>query len=460
MPYHGINYTSIPPLERIAVELASVSNCGMITPIMWPSYRSTSHGIRHLLAGIAFLLLSASCTQTPATLARVEEAARLSPPTQRPTITKGPTLQVSPTTMAPPPTTTLTRTPRPTETATAIAPLIIRIGPDDFPFYVNPLTGLVPSNPLNLDRRPIAVKIPNAPHSVHDRQFGLSLADHIFEYHLEWGLTRFVGIFYGNDAVKIGPIRSGRIFDAQIMDMYNAILVFNGADQRVIDYFKEIEQDFDLFVVERQCPPTCRDENFSPPNNLYSNTTLIHDYIRGHGTDDSRPDLASNYFYSLGAPSWNGIQRIYIYYSYASYAYWAFDSQQNRYIRYQGSVDLIGEQEEVFEILYDRLTEEPITVDNVVVLFASHKFFHHSSDTEVFSIDLTGRGEAYIFRNGKAYEAIWERRETYKPLSLLNPDGTPFPLKPGVTFFQIVHTTSTITKEDHDWTFTFVRPDE
>ncbi len=429
---------------------------------MWPPCCSSTQGVLRLLTGLVFPVLIAACGPV-STFPSLADEARQHPPSpslQSPTSTDLPPQNTPSPVATLLPTTTLTPTPRPTETATATIPAIIRVGPDDFPLYVNPLTGLVPINPLALERRPIAVKIPNAPHSVHDRQFGLSLADHIYEYHLEWGLTRFVGIFYGNDAAKVGPIRSGRIFDAQIMDMYNAILVFNGADQRVIDYFKEIEQDFDLFVVERQCPPTCRDDNYSPPNNLYSSTTQIHDYIRSHGTDDSRPDLASNFFYSLGAPSWNGIRRIYIHYSYASYAYWEYESQQNRYVRYQGRVDLIGEQEEVYSILYDQLTEQPLTVDNVVVLFAPHQFFHHSSDTEVFSIDLTGRGAAYIFRNGKAYEAIWERRDTYKPLSLLKPDGTPFPLKPGVTFFQIVHTTSTITKEDHIWTFTFVRPDE
>ena len=66
------------------------------------------------------------------------------------------------------PTPKATRTPRPTATQTATLPVIIKVGPNDFPDYVNPLTGLVPINPLSLERRPIAVKIPNYPHAMPD----------------------------------------------------------------------------------------------------------------------------------------------------------------------------------------------------------------------------------------------------------------------------------------------------
>ena len=60
-----------------------------------------------------------------------------------------------------------------------------------------------------LDRKPVIIKISNYPHGVRP-QWGLSLADHAFEYYLEDGLTRFAGVFYGNDASQAGPIRSGR----------------------------------------------------------------------------------------------------------------------------------------------------------------------------------------------------------------------------------------------------------
>jgi hypothetical protein len=338
-------------------------------------------------------------------------------------------------------------------------PAIIRLGYDSIPSYVNPLTGLVSINPLALERRPVAVKIPNYPHIVRP-QFGISLADHVYEYHLEWGLTRFIAIFYGNDPIKVGPIRSGRIFDRHIMDMYNAILVFNGADKRILEYFDQEEVDEDLFVVERECPPLCRDDKFPPTHNLFGNIPQIHEYINGHETANGRYDLATNDFYSLGGHGKDKVTRIYIYYSYANYAYWDYDRTSQQYYRFQGNVDLVNKQEEVYELMTDRLNDKPIVADNVVVLLVAHEFFLKSSDTEIFTIDLVDQGEAFFFRNGKAYSGTWERKEQNKPLYFKTSDGANYQLKPGVTFFQILHTSSQITQEDPTWTFTFERPEE
>ncbi|NIP43226.1 MAG: DUF3048 domain-containing protein, partial [candidate division Zixibacteria bacterium] len=60
---------------------------------------------------------------------------------------------------------------------------------------------------------PIAMKIPLMPRGSARPQWGLSLADHVYEYYLEKGITRFIAIFFGNNAERAGPIRSGRLFD-------------------------------------------------------------------------------------------------------------------------------------------------------------------------------------------------------------------------------------------------------
>ena len=49
------------------------------------------------------------------------------------------------------------------------------------PIELNPLTGLPPSDPALLDRRPLAIKVANYPRYVRP-QSGLTLADNIYEY--------------------------------------------------------------------------------------------------------------------------------------------------------------------------------------------------------------------------------------------------------------------------------------
>jgi len=397
-----------------------------------------------------------------------QESQTIFSPTMETSTPKGPTFTPS---LTPSQTLTFTprptRTPRPTNTLTATLPPIIRVGPNNFPDYINPLTGLTAINPFALNRRPIAVKVPNYPHYVYP-QAGLSQADQIFEYHLEQGITRFIAIFYGNDALRVGPIRSGRTFDAHVIQMYNAAYVFNYAYREegnapldVLGYLESV-LDTRLFVIDPgSCTSwICRDESIQSYNNLFGNTYNISKLITQRGLENGRQDLATNFFSTLGTRSKNLVSVINVNYSYANYAYWEFDKATNRYNRYQGNVNL-NEGEAEYILLTDANNGQPIAADNVVVLYVPHEFIYKSGRSEVFDIQLVDKGDAWVFRNGSAYKAVWERREVDKPLYLLTPEGAHFPLKPGKTFFQVIHTESEMKLQGPlEWTFTFERPQE
>lgn len=432
------------------------------------------------LTALTFIIVSmfaASCSQIGA-IAHGTENTIFLPPTENlfptwsptPNTPKETTRPASPTSS---PTATLTytpkptRTPRPTSSPTPTIPPIIRIGPNNIPDYINQLTGMIAVNPMLLDRRPIAVKIPNYPHDVYP-QAGLSAADQVFEYHLEQGLTRFIAIFYGNDALRVGPIRSGRNFDAHIAQMYNAAYVFNLAYEETgnepLDVYGFLKQTLDerLMIVEPgSCTSwMCRDESIPGYNNLFGNTYNISKLITQRGVDNVRQDLATNFFSTLGGRSKDQVSVININYSYANYAYWQYDEETDRYYRYQGNIDLDGKVEPEYILLTDANNGFPIAADNVVILIVKHEFLYKSGRSEVFDIQLIDQGKAYVFRNGGAFEAIWERREINKPLYILKPGGANFPLKPGVTFFQVIHTDSEMTLEGQEWTFKFIRPED
>jgi hypothetical protein len=330
------------------------------------------------------------------------------------------------------------------------------VQPQNFPEYANPLTGLPVANPTLLERKPVIMKISNYPHGVRP-QWGVSLADHVYEYYLEDGLTRFAAVFYGNDAAQAGPIRSGRIFDATLLEMYNAIVVFNGADQKVIDYFNELGLTNSLVVERPGVTPLWRDLSRPEPHNLFGDTAAISAHVTERGSGNERPDLVTNAFYSLGNYGKDWAMQVNVNYSYANYAYWEFDPNTGRYLRYQGNQDNLGDDAS-YELLIDSLTGLPIVADNVVVLFVPHEYFYKSSDTEIFDIKLTGQGDAYIFRDGKGNLGLWSRTEDNKPLAIQDIGGAPFPLKPGITFFQIIHTDSILTQDKSNWQFDFVRP--
>ncbi len=350
-----------------------------------------------------------------------------------------------------------TRTPRPSMTPSVTIPALVSYGPLYFPDDINPLTGLRLENPGLLDRRPIAMKIPNIPRSVRP-QYGVSFADHVYEYYLEWGLTRFVAIFYGNDVIKAGPIRSARFFDENIFRMYKSVFVFNGADDQVEKYLMETDYK-NLFVVDRDCPPLCRDKSIKSYNNLFGNTEQITEYINKRGVDNSRQDLTGLYFRNYNSRSSEYADRVFVRYSMFDYHYWQYDPIKHKYVRYQDAVDARRKEDEKYTVLTDKLTNKPITADNLVVLFIPHSYYLKSSDTEIFQMDFKGKGKAYFFREGYAYEGLWERVLDGRLLSILLKDGNPAPFKPGNTWFIIINDVSEMTHSGDDWRFDFVLPE-
>jgi hypothetical protein len=379
-------------------------------------------------------------------------------PTIRPSQTTAPTLEPSQT---PTPTATRTQTANPTATATLLfsVNLPANYGPSYYPAGINPLTGLVVSDPVLMERRPMAIKITNFPRRVRP-QSGLNLADLIFEYYIEGGLTRFITIFYGNDSKQVGPVRSGRFFDEHIVRMYNAIFVFASADDRVLESWLESDL-LSRLVIPRpgNCPPLCRDPNNSDYNNLYANTTELGPYVVRHGLDNNRYDQKGMRFQTI--VPWGGDlgMDVYVRYSRLDYNHWLYNAATGFYERYQETKDDIG-QGESYAAMYDDLTGDPVSASNVVILFVPHEEFLKSSDTEIVQIHLTGFGPAYIFRDGRAYPAAWTRAAEDKPLVLLRSEhgSSAFPLKPGRTFFQIIGTSSLYTQDGSTWRFTFSIP--
>jgi hypothetical protein len=325
----------------------------------------------------------------------------------------------------------------------------------------NPLTGLTAADPKLLERRPMAVKITQYPRYVRP-QSGLSLADVAYEYYTEDGVSRFIAIFYGNNAAQVGPVRSGRFFDEHVARMYQAFFVFKYADPRVYDYFLESDLANYLIVPNNgSCPPfligrTERDTY----NNIFFNTVKFKDCIvRRVSVDNERPPLRSNFFSNVPPNSDRLADRIYTQYSLDDYNYWQYLPDENRYQRYQEINSLKNYQTTNYEPLTDALTGLPIMADNVVVLFVRHRFANKfDEEDEVFHIDLYGTGEAYIFRDGIALPATWNRPELDQPILLTASQGTPVYLKPGVTFYQVIGESSESWIEGTEWHFNWQNP--
>ena len=324
------------------------------------------------------------------------------------------------------------------------------------PTELNPLTGVPVDDPFLLQRRPLAVKVANYPRYVRP-QMGLTLADHVYEYYIEGGLTRFVAVFFGSNSEWIGPVRSGRFFDENIQRMYQAFIVFKFADPRVLDYFKA--SDFSQFVVvptTEKCPPfkllpTRQIEDY---NNSYFYTPEWQDCITENDLNNTRPMLRSPMYSDLLPLTELQGNLVYTYYSAYSYNYWQYFPEIKQYIRYQEVDDTLNGDPERYELLLDAATSVSVHASNVVVILAPHTFANtFDQEDEVYHIDLTGSGEAYVFRDGMAVVARWQRVSTDQPLTLTAANGSLLYMRPGITFFEVIGSQSYVAQGDGEWNF-------
>lgn len=348
-------------------------------------------------------------------------------------------------------------------------PVMVGQGPDSFALNVNPLTGEVFENPAILNRRPVAVKITNFPRYTRPQR-GLMSADIVYHYYTEMGKTRFVAIFYGKDAELAGPVRSGRFFDEHIVRMYDALLVFKYADARVLDYFYAMEPYFnnslileDYLEVENVCFDEfvvfCRDEEKVFYNSLHVNTNALTADLDRRRVENHKPDLRGMYFSDVPMQG-NVAFGVTVTYSGASSVFWDYHVEEEKYYRLE-EIDNYSFESQSFEYeqLYDDLTNEPVTADNVVVLYVPYEFFAKQPEAQSMIIDLYGEGVGYAYRNGMAVPVRWKRAEDASMMRIETMDGQPYPFKVGNTFFEMVHTTTTLDVVDGiHWKYQFYLP--
>jgi hypothetical protein len=357
-------------------------------------------------------------------------------------------------TLAPTPSPESSATPTPTQTPTLAPSATVQVSPvkpspTSLPPDFNPLTGLTVAEPALLARRPLAIKISNLPRGIRP-QWGLSLADIVFEYYTEEGTTRFLAIFYGNDAAIAGPIRSARFADLYLVRGYQAVFAYGYAykAERVRLEGSPVAK---RLVIEAPGTPLYR---YHGGDALVVNTAELSAYITKKGVENGRQDLHGMTFSPLPPSGGQPVNRIYVRYSSAIYNRWDYDPSTGRYLRSADIADdFTGGQEEKYIQSTDRLTRQPLAVDNMVVLYVEHKLFSPG----IYDIQITGQGKGFAFRDGQPYTVNWNRVEA-GVVVLTNPDGTLYAFKPGTTWFELVGLKSSLTQKGGRWRFTHHMP--
>jgi hypothetical protein len=399
--------------------------------------------MKKLLISIIFLVLLSLIVACQTSVLPSEGAVTSLPP--------------SPTALQPEP-----ATPTPTSTATMLPPSATSTpayplegyGPTDFPNEVNPLTGLEMNDPSILDRRPVIIKVQNLPRA--DRpHWGLSNADIIYEYYTEFGTTRFAAVFYGQDAEKVAPIRSARLFDFNVVRAYKGMFIFGSAYEKT--YFRLVNSEFANRLMIESSNTAGVIYRFDASNYEGADTSKVSDYTQRMNIDNSRQNLDGMLFKIQPPVGGEESDSIFVRFSSAVYNRWDYNSETHSYNRFSDTQNSTGPNDEAYEKLIDRATNKPIDAANVALIFVRHVDIDERPTVEVLDVSLLGTGKAYIARDGKVYEVSWSRPTEESVLTFLNSDGSVFPLRPGQTWMEILTLNGTVAKQDDgNYRFTLV----
>jgi hypothetical protein len=285
-----------------------------------------------------------------------------------------------------------------------------------------PLTGLPPQKGQKINRVALAVKIDNV--DIARPQAGLDRADIVIEETVEGGLTRLMAIFQCDSADNIGPIRSARTSDGDLLRLLDgAVFGYSGANPKAIAPVRNTSRAV-LIAFDDSPQYFRRDPGRSMPHDVMSSTDAIlkAGIARNHKLDAPRT------IFSYGDPKRPGKKVRTASLSWSSYtsAVWSWNG--HGWARTQnGSPDKLANGKRV-------------VATNVVIMSITtrssglHDVLGNASPDDV----VTGKGKVWVLRDGKVITGHWKRANRAKRMILRDNAGHVLPLHPGRTWVELL----------------------
>jgi hypothetical protein len=283
--------------------------------------------------------------------------------------------------------------------------------------------------PANVNRPALSVKVDNAPQALP--QVGLNNADIVTEEVVEGGLTRFFATFQCQDASVVGPIRSARPVDADLLrELNGGILVYSGAAIGEIAPSKA-HSNAVLISMDAGDHGFYRDYHRSAPSNVFGSTSGFYDDA-WHMAGPRIPAAPQLFQYSATAPSGLPVGGVSMVFSSWDAVSWDYNSANGLYHRTQNGVT-------------DKLSDgSNITASNIVILsitLAHTGIIDRSGNEDPLDV-IIGSGPAWVVRNGTLVQGTWRRASYAVPMQLVGADGNVIALQPGRTWMELLPRTA------------------
>jgi len=297
---------------------------------------------------------------------------------------------------SPTPTTT---SPSPTPTPPVLSVLSGRSGKKDGPVY--------------------AVKVDNT-HNSHPQQ-GLTKADVVYIEQVEGGVTRLAAVFSSTYPKLVGPVRSARISDIDLLRQYGTVgLFYSGSQTPLLPKLRAAPLKLVSFDADRT--GYTREPSRPMPYDVIGDFATL----RKRAGNVSTPKAVG---YTFGDAPAGGKPARTVSIAFQSARVGAqWSASQKRYLlSMDGAKDMANEGGQLgattLIVQYSKLSPS--------------RYFDVNHANTPFT-KTVGRGKAVFFRDGKEFQGKWSRSKASQPTQYTFADGSPAVFAPGQVWIALL----------------------
>lgn len=297
----------------------------------------------------------------------------------------------------------------------------------------SPLTGLPSADPAAEAHPAVSVKMDNSPDA--RPQSGINDADVVWEMKVE-GITRFAVVFHSHLVDAVGPVRSARSSDIDLVaQLTRPLFAWSGGNAGVTAEVLQAARDGVLTNVSFDAAEGFyyRWDERRSPHNLYVNLVPLVAERSPEGQLGPWPIFEYRVPETAPHPTPAGavpVAGISIDFGLGSVVEYVWDEERQGWNRYQvdvrhpradsATVDLAGVQ---------------VSPANVIVQFVDYGV--SAADSRSPRAITVGEGDAIVLTAGQAIPARWSRPDRAQPARFVDAAGQPVLLTPGTTWLAL-----------------------
>jgi hypothetical protein len=264
-------------------------------------------------------------------------------------------------------------------------------------------------------------------------QIGLDRAEMVYEALVEYGITRFLAVYWRNDAEVIAPVRSARTQFLSLALEWGALYAHVGAAATPgpADAMTQLRawgvRDVDELEGELVIK---RDPARAAPHNAYTSTAALHAYAQEQGWNiPTRPTpwpfKADGGADGTAAPAVDMDFDITGTHNGAFTVRWEYDPTTNSYLRSQAGAPHT-----------DGRSGARLSAKNVIIHIATVQTDVDRDRHVLYALEGTGR--AIILRDGRAIAATWQKDTRTSRTRYLDVHGRDIPLNRGTIWIALL----------------------